>query len=167
MKTKKGAKCPVGSFDTLWPQTTLRIPAPRVHCVHSWRKPHRGQFLRKYFAVSFLGHRRCKWFQGYFKWTPFANYIQVMQNLNQLYNWDINTKFVILLNFDSIWITKGALTCPFSHPYQGCIDMIRSGIVLSNTLLNPSGEGIGKYCPMQCVGKYCPREYIGNGCPRK
>ena len=123
--------------------------------------------MRKYFAVSFLGHRRCKWFQGYFKWTPFANYIQVMQNLNQLYNADVNTKCVILLNFDSIWITKGAQTCPFSHSYQGCIDMIRSGIILSNTLLNPSGEGIGKYCPMQCVGKYCPREYIGNGCPRK
>ena len=101
---------------------------------------------------------------GLLQVDTFANYIQVMQNLNQLYNWDANTKFVILLNFDSIWISKGALTCPFSHP---CIDMIRSGIVLSNTPLNPPGEGIGKYCPMQCVGKYCPREYIGNGCPRK
>ena len=56
MNTKQGAKCPVGSFDTLRPQNTLLFPAPtKGPLCAQLKKPHRVQFFWKYFCGEFSG----------------------------------------------------------------------------------------------------------------
>ena len=83
---------------TLCGRKLLCLAPPRVHCA-LWVCTAGCNFLGNISVVSFLGHTRCKWFQGFFKGTLFANNIQFMQNLNQFCFCKWNTKkHVPLLN---------------------------------------------------------------------
>ena len=138
----------MGSFDTLWPQGTLPCPAKGPLCTAG------SNFRGNISVVSFLGHMRCKWFQGYFNRTPFANNIQFLQNLNRFCFWKLchcSILFIIRVQYVAHSNSNMLLLpapCVIQSPKgkfyvkaNGCMLLSRGGI------LNFSSNGVSSCNP--------------------